>query len=398
MTIGINASFLRKLDTGIGQVTRNFLEKLRDLNDENDTNKIKFILYLEEDVDFDLQENFEKRIFLPKFYKRDDLIRKVIWEKNLLPREVEKDGCDVLFSMYQSATVLKTKHIMLVHDAVWKVFPQYLNNSRKKIYARLVEKGIKKADEIITVSEHSKKDIEKYFNVSEEKITVNYIDCDEVFKNDLNTSHDKILNQVSVSSADGQNDSYIFYVGGFDKRKNVGKLIEAYGRLSKKYENISEMPDLVLAGKFHSHLVPLVTDIPKKIKGVCEKYGLPKEKIIQLGFAPQKDLPALYKNAKLFCYPSSYEGFGLPVLEAMNSGVPIVCGNNSSIPEVCSEDSAILTDTDNANEISEAMYDLLTSPELAQEKVKNAKEEAKKFSWEKFTKKLLNLIIQNVEK
>ncbi len=393
MIIGINASFLRKPDTGIGQVTANFLRKLAELKVKSEKLKskdLKFILYLEEDFDLDLPENFEKRVFLPFFHKRDDLIRRVIWERYLLPKKIKEDKCDIFFSMYQSSTILQAtshkpqaKHIMLVHDTVWKIFPQYLNNSRKKIYSRLMGKAIKKADKIMTISENSKKDVMKYFGIPAKTIKVNYIDCDEVFKKEISNFKFQISNY------------YIFYVGGFEARKNVGTLIEAYGKLSKKYEHISNFPDLVLAGKFQSHLVPLVSDIPNKINQVCQKYNLPEEKIKQLGFVKQKNLPALYKNAQLFCYPSLYEGFGLPVLEAMNCSCPVVAGNNSSIPEVCSEDSAMLINTEDADETAEAMHDLLVDRELAREKIEAAQEEAKGFSWDNFVEGFWEIVNSN---
>ncbi len=156
-----------------------------------------------------------------------------------------------------------------------------------------------------------------------------------------------------------------------------------------------DFPDLVLAGKFHSHLVPLVSDIPNKINQVCQKYNLPKEKIKTVGFVKQKDLPYWYKNARLFCFPSLYEGFGLPVLEAMNSGCPVVAGNNSSIPEVCSEDSAMLINAEDANETAEAMHDLLADRELAREKIEAAQEETKRFSWDKFVEGFWEIVNSN---
>jgi len=166
------------------------------------------------------------------------------------------------------------------------------------------------------------------------------------------------------------------------------------GRLNK---NISKMPDLVLAGSFHKNLIPLVTDIPKKIKEVSEEYNLPEEKIKMVGFVEQEDLLGWYKNAKLFCYPSLYEGFGLPVLEAMNCGCPIVTSNNSSISEVCSENSAILINPRNTEEIAKAMLSLVTNEKLAREKAVNAKREAEKFSWRKFTENLLQEV-ENIKK
>jgi hypothetical protein len=134
MRIGINASFARKSNTGIGQVTINFLKELAKHKNENE-----YILYLEEDINFALPENFQKRIFLP-LWKRDDLVRKIRWEKTILPRKAKKDKCDFFISLYQCPAVIQSaKHIMVVHDLIPKIFPEYLDNSRKKYYQALID-------------------------------------------------------------------------------------------------------------------------------------------------------------------------------------------------------------------------------------------------------------------
>jgi glycosyltransferase involved in cell wall biosynthesis len=390
MKIGINASFIRKQDSGIGQVSANFLRMLASQikNDKNIFKEIEFVLYLEKNQEIDFSDKFEKCV-VNSFYRRDDLIGKIIWEKFLLPRRVEKDGCDVFFSLYQSTTVLKKiRHVMLVHDAVWKKFPQYLNNSRKRFYYYLVGEAISKADEIVTVSENSKKDIKRFFRENDEKIAVIPIDCDKIFKEKI--SQDK---KAEVLASFGlEEDKYIFYVGGFDVRKNVDALIRAYGILYTRQSKKIEMPRLILAGSFHSNLVPLVTDIPNVAEEVMQKNGIPRGYIESIGFVSQADLPIVYAGAKLFCYPSLYEGFGLPVLEAMNVACPVVTSNISSIPEIVSEEDAILVDPKNDEKIAEGMLSLLVNDDFAKAKAENAKQKATEFSWEETTKKIMNLL------
>lgn len=390
MKIGINASFIRKQDSGIGQVSANFLRALAKQikHDQNVFGEVEFVLYLEEDQEIELPTKFEKCV-IRSFYGRDDLIRKIIWEKFSLSRRVRKDGCDVLFSLYQSATVLKkTRHVMLVHDAVWKKFPQYLNNSRKKFYYYLVGKAIEKVDEVVTVSENSKRDIKRFFRQNDEKIAVVPIDCDEIFKKEV--SQEK---KTEVLASFGlEEGGYIFYVGGFDARKNVDALIRAYGILYTRQSKKIEMPRLILAGSFHSNLVPLVTDIPTVAEEVMQKNGIPRGYIESIGFVSQVDLPAVYAGAKLFCYPSLYEGFGLPVLEAMNVGCPVVTSNISSIPEIASEENVVLVDPKNDERIAEGILDLLVSDDFAKAKIESAKQKAKEFSWEKTAKGIMNLL------
>lgn len=383
--IGVNASFLRKPDSGIGQVTFYFIKKLGELQKRN--SRFKIILYLEEDFDaayfqtnFNLPVNFEKKVLVNRFYKRDDLVRKIIWEKCLLPRAVKKDGCDLLFSLYQSTTVTTTPHIMLVHDTVWKIFPEYLNNWRKRVYYWLVDQAIKKTDKILTVSENSKRDAIKYFKLVPEKIQTAWIDCDEIYKKKVKKER---LNKVLRKYGLNEKEKYIFYVGGFDARKNLTGLFEAYGKLFRIMLK-EEIPNLVLAGKFNAHLTPLVTDLPRKIKETAKEYIFSKDKIKQIGFVEQADLPALYSGAELFCYPSLYEGFGMPPLEAQNIGCPLIVLRNSSLRELFDNKGAIMIDENNPEKIAQAMKKILVNQEVKNELVQAGRENAGKFSWESF--------------
>ncbi len=381
MKIGINGSFARKGDVGMGQVTINFLKTLGKIADPKDD----FFVYLEEDIELGLPKNFHKKIIKP-FYRRDDLIRKIYWEKFLLPMEVRRDGCEVFFSLYQSPTIFKKiPHLMLVHDAIVKIFPWYINNFRKKAYYKKVDKGIESADKIMTVSEHSKIDIVRLYGKNKNEVQANYIDCDLIFKkkNDVKEVQ-KVLKKFKLESS-----KYIFYVGGFDMRKNVNGLIQSYGILWRKYKDKKQCPDLVLAGKLNPQLAPLVTDVEAEVTEVCYKFGIPKSKVKLLGFVEQADLPAIYRGAKMFCYPSLYEGFGLPVLEAFNCGCSVVSSFNSSLKELVSEKNAFIFDLESNQSLTEKMLECLTDEKARKRKIEQALEDAGKFDWEKFTEKTL---------
>jgi len=422
-TVGINASFIRKPNTGIGQVTLNFLRKLSELKVQNE--KLKIILYLEEDLpkNIKLSKNFEKRIFLP-MWKRDDLIRKIWWEKCLLPKKVKKDKCDVLFSLYQSTTVIaseakqsrdnldnpnsaglprrsedgtprndKCVHIMLVHDIIPKLFPEYLNNFRKKHYQKLTERAIKSTDKILAVSRRTEKDLIQHLGIEPEKITVNYIDIDEIYKN--KPDEKKIAKVLKKYSAKGGSASggklkpgYILAGGGLEVRKNVEGVIRAYDYLYKrnKQENfIAEMPKLVVYGKLLPQLAPLVTDGEK----LAKELNLTKQ-IKFLDLTPQDDMPALFSQAVMFVYPSHYEGFGMPPLEAMNMGVPTIISKSSSLPEV-GGDGALYCHDDDIHDIAMVMKNVMLNKNLREMLSVRAKMQAGKFSWDKFTEKFLNI-------
>ena len=371
MKVGINASFLRKPDTGIGQVSRGFIDELI----ETHSDKNEYFLYLEKDIDFKLPKNFHKRIFLPA-WKRDDLIRKIWWEKFLLPKYVKRDQCDMFISLYQCPTFLpkNIRHKMLVHDLIPKIFPDYLDNWRKKLYFLLAQKAIRHADEIITVSEWSKKDIHKFLNIPNGKIKTAYPSIGEEFFEQSSSSKDnKILEKYGVFGR------YIFYIGGFDFRKNIPGLLEAFAKLLENYE-VSDI-NLVLGGEDKSQFSKLFTDTRTEI----ERLGI-ENKVNLIGFVKQKDLPALYRNCELFVLPSLYEGFGLMPLEAMASGAPTAVSKTSSLPEI-GGDAVLYFNPHDTDEISRVMGKVLRNNKLRLRLSEKGKERAKKFSWKSFVEK-----------
>jgi glycosyltransferase involved in cell wall biosynthesis len=391
--IGINGSFIRKPASGMGQVSwhfvRTFLKKKRDENS-------RYVIYLEEELSsgfltgVDLG-NIEFKV-ISGWYKRDDLIRKILWEKFWLPKQIKRDECQTFFSPYQSATILpkQIKHVMFVHDVIPNIFPEYLNNFRKKVYYWLVNRAIKKATRIITNSNFSKQDIVKICKINSGRISVVYLDCDPIFRKEVGESDRiKILNKYNLKLSD----KYVFNFGGVDVRKNVERVIKAYGKLASEIKNI---PDLVIGGNFNKHLIPLVTDVEEVIEEVVEKYQLDKNLFKTIGFVEQEDLASLYQSAEVFIYPSLYEGFGMPILEGMVSKVTVVTSNTTSIPEVISEQAGYLVDDPTSiNEIKIQLQKALEdTSENKQQKIDTAFAESQKFSWKKFTERIINEILR----
>lgn len=381
MKIGINASFLRKPGTGIGQVTTHFLNELiRQIREENKYKNHKFILYLEEDIELDLPKNFRKKVFLP-FYKRDDLFRRIIWEKFSLPCWAHRDKCDILLSLYQSATVVKyvgMKNIMLVHDIIPRLFPEYLNNFRKRFYQSQVEKAIYGAHIIMTVSEYSKKDLIEKMNVKPTKIFTNLISVDSLYSKEvLQSESERVMKKYNLDSG------YIYSGGGLEVRKNTDGTLRAYKKLVERNKNI---PPLVISGKLMPQLAPLIVDVEKMV----EELKL-EDKVKIIGYVDQEDLPALYKNALMFVYPSHYEGFGMPVLEAMRIGTPVVTADNSSLPEVGGE-GVLYADDESDDDLADKMEEILKNEELRNDLVAKAKEKAEDFSWDKFVDKFFEIV------
>lgn len=391
MRVGINASFLRKPATGIGQVTRHFLEELSksvDNGSMSETQDVEYILYLEEALPSDiyLSGKFSVRTLLPLWWRRDDLIRKILWETKTLPKQARKDKCDVLLSLYQSATVVPSgmRHVMVVHDIIPRLFPEYLNNARKRKYQTLIEEAIGKADKIVAVSTKTEKDLIAHLDMDPHTIVVQHIDVDPIFKSPItaNMSCDVMRKYDLIAG-------YIYSGGGLEKRKNVEGLLHAYARLLKRNKAESFMgalPRLVISGKLMPELAPLIVDVEKLVK----ELNLSTHVKI-LGFVPQEDLPALYAHAAFFVFPSLYEGFGLPVLEAMNQGTPVLTSRTTSLPEV-GQDAVMYCDPADIEDMAGAMQQMLLNKKLRATLGIRGKERALDFSWSMFVQKVLRIL------
>ena len=382
MRVGINASFLRKPNTGIGQVTLNFLRKV------SESSHVEYILYLEEPLPngLGIPRHFREQVLLP-WWKRDDLIRKLWWERCLVPKRAKRDGCDVFISLYQSATVMpkNIRHIMVVHDIIPKLFPEYLNNWRKRRYWKSVEHGVCHADKIYAVSSRTEKDLVQHLGVPSSVVSINRIDVDPIFKRSVTPERSaEVMEKYHLSPG------YLYSGGGLEMRKNVEGVLRAYRALldREKTDHLAPgTPPLVISGKLLPQLSPLVTDVERLVR---ELDLTPFVRL--LDEVPQRDLPALYAGARLFLYPSLYEGFGLPVLEAMSVGTPVVTSKGSSLPEV-GKDAVLYCRPDDVNDMAATIRNALARRDLREALSKRGRERSKLFSWNNFADRLLRSAI-----
>ncbi len=400
MKIGINASFLRKPGTGIGQVTTNFLQKLVEYYVSSSTyqentkyilHDTKYILYTEEPITFPLPANFENKHFLPRWWKRDDVPRKWLWERELSKHAAE-DGCDVLLSLYQSATDFHAtcvmphdtpvRHVMIVHDIIPKLFPQYLGKWSQRHHWKAVERAIERADHIVTVSEATKSDLIWKFSLPANRISVAHPDASPHFS--------EVPSEAKVASVLEKyqlNPGYIYHGGGLEVRKNAEGLLRAYKQRTMNSEQRTEMPKLVISGKVHTKSNKLATDV----EGLIQELGL-EEHVKLLGFVPDEDLPALYRGALFFAYPSFYEGFGLPALEAMRMGTPVLASDVSSLPEVCG-DAALYCDPEKIDSIQAGIERFISDAALRQKLSEKGMEQAAQFSYDAFVSHIIGTLV-----
>lgn len=268
---------------------------------------------------------------------------------------------------------------MVVHDIIPRLFPEYLSTFTRKFHFKAVERGIRNADQIVAVSEKTKTDLVSELGIPGERIAVVYPDFDPSFR--AGTGSDDILRVMKKYALEP---GYIYHGGGLEIRKNAERLLRAYAVLRVK----RQVPPLVISGKVFPASNGLATDV----RGIVRELGL-EESVVVLGFVPDEDLPALYHGASFFVYPSLYEGFGLPVLEAFACGVPVLAGRAGSIPELAS-DAALLVDPESEDAIRYGMEQLLDDAALRESLSEKGRIRAKDFSWGAFTEKVIDCFIE----
>jgi glycosyltransferase involved in cell wall biosynthesis len=374
MRIGINASFLRKPASGIGQVTWHFLETLSKLPEAREH---EFYLYTEEESLYPkLGHNFTVRTMLP-FWKRDDQIRKWLWETKTVPREALADTCDIFLSLYQCASVFRLPHVMLVHDLIPEVFPSYRKTLKQKFFWSQTKRAIAKAESYAVVSRHTKSDLEKLLGSITKRMQVMYPSVDPIFQKEIT-----LAEQGRVALKYQLPETFLYHGGGTEIRKNTELVLRGYKALQKIMPK-GHLPKLVISGFLHDSSNKLATPVMDLISELELE-----DEVLTLGHVPQADVPILYSLAKLFLYPSRYEGFGLPVLEAMTVGVPVITCRVSSIPEVGGE-AVLYTHPDDPEALARLIKKTLSDTELEERLSESGKHIAKNFRWHDFSEALL---------
>ena len=258
--------------------------------------------------------------------------------------------------------------IVTVHDIVRFRFHFDRESLIERLMLKLDVLGVRRAAHIIATSKHTRDDLVQYLGIPEEKITVIYngSDC-RVFK-PLNGEGELL---------DGR---FILYVGSERPRKNLGRLFEAFAELRPEFDSL-KLVKVGPVGRSRSYR----QDTLRKLNCLAIM-----DDVVFVDYVPENDLAGYYKSAELLAYPSLYEGFGLPPLEAMCSGCPVVTSNTSSLPEVVGEAGIMVSPTDTGGWV-EAMRRVLTDNQLRNEMVAKGLEQSKKFSWDRTAQQTLEV-------
>lgn len=274
------------------------------------------------------------------------------------------------YSVYPCNNSLK---VMNIYDLTFIKYPNYIDSVVKR-YAERVKRCLQWTDIVLTISESSRKDIIEYLEVDPKKVYVTPLAS--------RYSPNYLSDQKNIAALEKQvnydfSKPYLLFVSTIEPRKNINAIIYAFNLLKKKYKIEHQ---LILIGKKGWNYDPIFADIESSPW---------KSQIHHLDYLSDELVALFYSKADVFVYPSHYEGFGLPVLEAMTLGAPVVTSNSSSIPEV-SGDAAILIDPNEPVELAEAILKVISDSQLRQELINKGKARAKLFSWERTAKETLN--------
>lgn len=358
MKIGFDAKRYFFNQTGLGNYSRTLIDSLGKYFPENE-----YLLY-----------SPKKPPFLPQnpLYKVVTPAQKIpfLWRSFGLGKQVSQDKLDIYHGLSQELPVdigkSTARKIVTVHDLLYLRYPQAYTFWDRKIHAEKLKFACKKADTIIAISQQTKQDIMEYCGISDEKIQVIYQPANDYFANArfLPVEKENILRKYGLSFP------FMLYVGAITYRKNVLSLVKTLPFLPQEVH-------IVLVGK---------GDKVAEIQHFAHKNGVEKRLHI-LQNVPTIDLPALYQSAEAFVYPSLFEGFGLPILEAQHCGTPVIVGATGCFPETGGK-GAIYVNQKNVEEMAFAMLSVLNEPIFKAEMSRKGRENAASFSAEKQAKEV----------
>jgi len=265
--------------------------------------------------------------------------------------------------------------VLTCYDLIPLIYPQYFSLLKRLVYWVAHTLAFKTARMILTISQTTKDDLIYYFHLDPKRIIVTPLAADPHFQPQ---SHDRI---AALRQKFALPEQYILYFGSNKPHKNLLYLVKAFAQF--RIQNPKSKTRLVIAGHWDERY--------PDAKKLTHESGL-KDQIIFIGPVEESDLPALYSGATLFVFPSLYEGFGLPVVEAMACGVPVVCSNTSSLPEIAG-DAALLVDPFDVNTLAVTMGRALTEEGLRRKMREKGLEQAERFSWERTGRETLEVYL-----
>lgn len=345
---------------GIGRYTHELVAHITRLNNElENPYRISLFFNNPEYTEFAAPANTEKILVNAGHYSYK--------EQTVFLKKLNEQNCDIVHFPHFNLPILYNKpYIVTIHDLIISLYPEKkIRKFHKHLaYKLAIKNAVKKAQKIITVSQNTKNDLQKFLKVPPEKITVIHPGVNPEFHRAQNPQ--LTLNKFGISKP------FLLHTGVWRRHKNAENLIAAFRKMKEK-----------------SDLQLVFTSPPQ------QKYRATDPDIIFTDKVNENELIDLYSAAAVFVFPSLYEGFGLPPLEAMACGTPVAVANTSSLPEICGQDriNALFFDPKKTDDIAEKVLNIYFDEELRRHLIKNGLEHIKKFSWEKMARETFSMYL-----
>lgn len=366
MKVAVHGSHLcQEREDGNQTYILNLFRTIRDIDTAN-----QYTFYYNKPTNKKVEAlNFEHKIHQAPF----------MWTQLVFPFLLRQDKPDVLFMPIQMLPFLKSrrqKSVVTIHDLAFLLYPETFPAKDAFLHKLYVREAITKADHLIAITEATKQDIIKFYKTDPAKITVVYHGVDKDRFRLIQKGEENLV--VNVKTKYNITKPYILYIGNVQPRKNIQGLIKAYQKLRSTTDHNYQ---LVIAGA----KAWLVEDVMKEIG---ENY---REDIIFTGRFQDEELAPLLWGANLFVLPSLYEGFGLPILEAMACGVPTLVSNTPSLVEVGGE-AALSFDPHSIDDMAKVLDNVISNPDLRTKMREKGLKRAAEFSWNRCAQETINVI------
>jgi glycosyltransferase involved in cell wall biosynthesis len=370
MKIGFDAKRLYCNATGLGNYSRTIVKNLSVLFPENE-----YHLYSPEIKDLPESTFFLNNPILKTHLPKSPF--KALWRSYFVNKQFKRDQLDIYHGLSHEIPFgirqTKIKSIVTIHDLIFKVIPETFPAIDRHIYNLKFRYSCQVADKVIAISESTKNDIVRFYNIDPAKIEVVYQSCNPLF---FDVEPPVTMEETAGSYA--LPSQYLLYVGSVEERKDLKTLIRAMDLLPKGLK----IP-LVVIGRGKKYM--------QETKRLVNQLKLDKYVIWIEDLQNNQHLKTIYQNAEIFIYPSKYEGFGLPVIEALLSKTPVITTDSSSLPEAGGPDSFYFK-SGNAEELSHGIEDVLTNENLRKNMaVKGYEYAIKKFNVKKTTRDLMDI-------
>lgn len=377
--IGIDIRLIGKNRTGDEVVFFNLTKNLAKIDNNNeyylftDATERKELKEISERLEITDKKNF--RIIPIKTKNRFS------WNFWDLPRYLRQSPLDVYLTQYITPFFVpkSIKIVTIIHDISFNFFPRFIKKSDLLFLKTLIPLGIRRADRVLGVSKFTRDEIVRYYDVAQDKVGFFYNAVSEDFKSQ-DVSEKKL---ALVKEKYNLPKKFILYLGTLQPRKNIPFLIESYAKIKEKLPEIK----LVLVGNAKAR------NFDRRINEVIGKYNL-EEDVVLPGFIDEKDKAAIYKLAHVFVFPSLYEGFGIPVLEAFETKTPVLAADIPSLREVGGK-GALFADPRGIDKFSEALYIICIEENLRNELIGLGNKITELFLWEKTARELL-VVFENI--